>query len=261
MKTFVINLAKENKRREFQKNQLQKLGLDYEIIMAESAADISDEIYQKHYFDWQRPLRKAEIACYFSHQKLWHKVIKNNTPALILEDDAILSKDTLTVLNALAKRRDLDLVDFEIFNKKKYVAKTSEPLLAGYKLCYLHLNSAGAAAYVLYPSGAKKLLNHEEKQGIAPTDSQIPSCHSLKSYQIEPALAMQPEFLNYYGLENNYESWTYSTTSKENMPKREFVFRLKRINNQIKLGLYKLTLLSKTNKRFITLNKQDFTKL
>lgn len=258
MKVFVINLTNEVKRRYFQEKQLTQLGLNYTITTAVSVDDINKTIYEKHYHDWQRPLRKAEMACYFSHQKLWQTIIDNNQPALILEDDAILSKDTAKVLQALENKIDIDLVDFEVFAKQKYLAKTGETLIDDYQLFYIHLNSAGAGAYVLYPSGAKKLLACEAKKGIAPTDSHIPDCHALKSLQIEPALSMQPEFLEYYCLENKYHEWTYSTTSADKTNKQKFVF--KRIIAQIKLGLYKLWLLPIANKRFIKLNKQDFKK-
>ncbi len=73
MQVFVINLPSATKRRTFQERQLQKLGLDYVILTATGTDDITDEVIQKHYYDWQRPLRKAEMACYFSHRNTWQK--------------------------------------------------------------------------------------------------------------------------------------------------------------------------------------------
>ena len=69
MKIFVINLPGAIERLQFQKKQLSKLGLDYEILEATSIDDISDEIYAKHRHDWQRPLRSTEVACYFKLRK------------------------------------------------------------------------------------------------------------------------------------------------------------------------------------------------
>ena len=68
-----------------------------------SAEDISKDTYKKHYYDWQRPLRKAEVACYFSHRSAWDKVIKSKKPALILEDDAEFmgSKNKEKIVTAL----------------------------------------------------------------------------------------------------------------------------------------------------------------
>jgi len=123
MDIFVINLPKSIERRQFQQRQLSKLKLDYQIISAVSAKDIDNNTYQKHYYDWQRPLRKAEVACYFSHQKLWSKIIKNNQVALILEDDALLSKHTPVILQELEKYSNIDMINLEMVNRKKYVAK------------------------------------------------------------------------------------------------------------------------------------------
>lgn len=260
MQVFIINLAQETKRRAFQEKQFQALGLKPTFIKAISADDIDDHLYQKHYYDWQRPLRKVEMACYFSHQALWKKIISNNQPALILEDDAILSKELPNILKDLEKCIDIDLLDLEVFNKNKYVAKIGKSLINDYKLFYIHLNSAGAGAYIVYPSGAKKLLSHENKKGISPADAYISSCHQLKAFQIEPALAMQCVFLESYGLENKYKELAYSATSKGEIPKRAFIFRLKRIYAQIKLGLYKLSLLPVAHKRLIAVKTKDFIK-
>lgn len=260
MNIYIINLKNQTERRAFQQRQFKKLDLDCEFLEAVTANDIDEETYKKHYYDWYRPLRKAEIACYFSHQKCWQKVISTNTPALILEDDAILSKDTKKILNILKNNAEVDLVDFEIVNKKKHLSKTSKKLIDNYQLSAIYFNSAGAGAYLIHPSGAQKLLNEEAKKGIAPTDHRIKHCQHLKSFQIEPALSIQPIFLEYYGLENKYHQckWTDSTTSVGKSRRRPFVFRLKRIIAQIKLGFYKLWLLSIANKRSILFNKEDF---
>ena len=66
MQIFVINLSSATERNRLQKNQLTKLGLKYNILNAISAEDISEYTYKKHYHDWQRPLSKNEVACYFS---------------------------------------------------------------------------------------------------------------------------------------------------------------------------------------------------
>ena len=78
MNIFVINLSGDVERRKFQKQQLSELGLDYKILNAISIDDINKETYKKHYFDWQRPLRNTEVACYFSHRSAWQKIINKN---------------------------------------------------------------------------------------------------------------------------------------------------------------------------------------
>lgn len=129
MDIFVINLPKAVERRQLQQRQLSKLRLDYKIIRATTTSDIDDKTYQNHYSDWQRPLHKSEAACYFSHQKLWSQIVKNNQVALILEDDALLSKYTPSVLEELEKYTNLDMVNLEDSSiHKKYVAKKSQSI-------------------------------------------------------------------------------------------------------------------------------------
>ena len=117
MQIFIINLANATARRKFQEDQLQNLGLDFEILNAVSTDDISDKTYKDHYFDWQRPLRNVEVACYYSHRSAWQKIIDSNKPALILEDDALLSKHSAEVLESLEDFTDADFVQLEIRNR------------------------------------------------------------------------------------------------------------------------------------------------
>ena len=260
MQVFVINLPSAVKRRAFQERQLQKLGLDYVILTATGTDDITDEVIQKHYYDWQRPLRKAEMACYFSHRNTWQKIVIDNQPAFILEDDVLLSQNTAEVLAELDNCIDIDLVDLEVVKKKQYVAKTGNILSNSHKLFKLYLGSSGTGAYVLYPSGAKKLLQCEAK-GIALADSYISNCHVLESFQIEPAIAVQMTFYEYYNLGSKYgdcEEFAASSTSADPLKKREWIFRLKRTIAQVKLGFYKLSIMPKSHRRFIKLRRQDF---
>ena len=91
MQIFVINLPRATERRIFQEEQFKRLSLKFHLLEATCVNKISDETYQKHYRDWQRPLRKTEVACYYSHRFAWKKVIETGKPALILEDDALRS--------------------------------------------------------------------------------------------------------------------------------------------------------------------------
>ncbi len=258
MEVFVINLPSETKRRTFQEKQLQKLGLGYTILIATSADDIDDKIIRKHYYDWQRPLGAAEIACYFSHRNIWQTVIAGNHPALILEDDVLLSKNTPEILAELGECIDIDLVNLEVFAKKKYVAKTGETLIHSHKLFKLYLGGAGAGAYVIYPSGAKKLLEYEYQKGISPADAHIPGCYTLKSFQIEPAIAVQLVFYEYYNLGGEYKKLVGSSSTHNSIRKRTWIFGIKRTIAQVKLGIRKLMLMTKSHKRFIELRRQDF---
>jgi len=234
------------------------LGLDYQVIVATTINDIDNDTYKKHYYDWQRPLQKTEVACYFSHQKLWKKIIKNDQPALILEDDVVLSKYTPSLLAELEKCTDLDMVNLEVFNRKKMVARSGRTI-RNHQLFYLYQDKAGAAAYVLYPSGAKKLLQCQKKHGIALADAQLHSCSTLRSYQVEPACAVQLMFCQQYGIRQyNKKTVPVSIEYKNTKEKRPFTFKVKRVMAQVKLGLRQLRLMKKSENRYISIDTDDF---
>ena len=258
MKIFIINLTNAVERRHFQEKQLQQLGLEYTIFPAINTDNIDKKTYQKHYYDWQRPMLKTEVACYFSHRRIWQDIINNNQAALILEDDVLLSGNTPEILIELENLTQVDLVNFEVCGRKKIIAKTGKMVHSKHQLFRLHLNKAGAAAYVLYPSGAKKLLACEAKRGIALADAHIHSCYLLKSFQIEPALAVQFMFCKRYGLSEKDKTMSNSSISYLKIEKRALIFRIKRLIAQIKLGFRQLTLILKTHKRFIVLRVNDF---
>ncbi|WXT99938.1 MAG: hypothetical protein Ctma_0644 [Catillopecten margaritatus gill symbiont] len=258
MNIFVINLKSATERRAFQRQQLTKLNLGFEFIDATTIKDISNETYQKHYYDWQRPLQKTEVACYFSHQKLWSRVVADNQPALILEDDVLLSKHTAEILKELEKRTNLEMVNLEVFDRKKYVSKNSEPI-KNHQLFYLHQDRAGAAAYILYPKGAKKLLQYQQ-HGIALADVHLHNCPSLNSYQVEPACAVQLMFCQEYNIKQHDINISQSLMGHgNNKEKRTFIFKVKRMAAQIKLGFRQLLLMTKSDKRNIKLNSEDFS--
>ncbi len=258
MDIFVINLSSAIKRRQFQEQQLSKLKLDYQITNATTISDINNKTYQKHYYDWQRPMQKTEVACYFSHQTLWSKIVKKNRMALILEDDVLLSKHTPNILAKLEKYTNFDMVNLEVFNRKKYVAKKSQPI-GHHQLFYLYQDKAGAAAYVLYPNGAKKLLQQQQKNGIALADAHLHNCLELQSYQIEPACAVQLMFCKKYDIKQYSTAISQSFIKYENNNKNHvFVFKIKRITVQIKLGIHQLSFILKAKKRYIKLNNKDF---
>jgi len=259
MNIFIINLPNAVERRDFQQDQLSKLNLDFEFLNATSTNDIDTIIYKKHAKDWQRPLKQTEVACYYSHRNAWNKVIESNQPALILEDDALLSKCVSSLLKELSNKQDVDLINFENARRKKFVAKSGESIGCNSALIRLYQDRTGAAGYILWPSGAKKLIRCEQKKGIALADAHIASCNNLRAYQVEPAPIIQLEQCEYYGIQNPTDQIaSKSSIDIARNSKGNWFFWLKRISSQIKLGIRQLTLLGKSNRRYIKINNSDF---
>jgi len=256
---FVINLPDAVKRHKLQKDQLNKLGLEYKILYATSADDISEATYKKHYFDWQRPLRKTEVACYFSHRLAWDKVIRSGEPALILEDDAILSIFLPKLLDSLNKIKSTDLINLENRSRKKFVSRSYVEIECNSKLLRLYQDRTGAAGYILWPSGANKLIQLEKNSGIGLADAHITACHTLKAYQVEPSPIIQLDQCKGYGISNTYSHTVLkSTVSILDNYRGGSYFILKRLLHQLRLALRQLFILTKSERRYISIRNSDF---
>lgn len=262
MKTYVINLPKDKERREFQKAQLEMFGLEYEILNAISVEDIQPLVYAQHKNDWQRPLRNVEVACYYSHRTLWEKIIEIEEPALILEDDALMSKYVPDILNALATLQNIDYVTLEVRGRKKLVAHEGIEILPNCKskMYRLYLDRTGTAGYILFPSGAKKLLDREERSGIGLADAHITACYELMGYQVEPAPLIQLDQCEYYSIVAPIE--VKSNISNKGKPKmlltRKIFFKLKRIKAQISQAIQQIKHLFGARRREIRIEPKDF---
>ena len=261
MKTYIINLPKDKERREFQEKQLKYFHIYYEFINAVSTSDISLKTYEEHKYDWQRPLRDVEVACYYSHQHLWQKIINSNKPALILEDDVLVSKHLPEILTKLSSIQNIDYVNLEVVGRKKLISKESHNIsLCHSKLYRLYLDRNGAGGYVLYPSGAKKLLDLETKIGIGLSDSHINSCYNLLAYQIEPASIIQFSQCALYGMTPPLDVKSNIDTLKKPKIsiKDKLHFSAKRISAQIRQGIQFIIYIFQGEKREIKIDKEDF---
>lgn len=259
MDILVISLPSAEERRNFQQEQLSKLGLDFKFLDATSTQDINETTYVQHYQDWQRPLKQTEVACYYSHRHAWDSIIQSDRPALILEDDALLSKCVPSLLKDLYDRKDVNLINLENRGRKKFVSRSSESITCNSKLLKLYQDRTGAAGYILWPSGAKKLIQCEKQKGIALADAHITDCHALMAFQVEPAPIVQLDHCEHYGIDSHTSlSTSKSTVSSANNPKGGWTFWIKRIYFQIKLGLRQLMLIIKSERRYIEISIKDF---
>ena len=259
MDILIISLPNAKERRDFQQNQLSKLGLEFEFLDATSIHDLNEATYKKHYQDWQRPLKTTEVACYYSHRQAWDRVIQSNKPALILEDDALLSKCVPTLLKNPLSRKDADLINFENRARKKFVSRSGESITCNSKLLRLYQDRTGAAGYILWPSGAKKLIQCEEKKGIALADAHITACNNLIAYQVEPSPIIQLDHCEYYDIKNPISNnASDSSVSSHNNPKGGVFFWLRRIYSQVKLGIRQLFLVTFSTRRYIKIDKKGF---
>jgi len=194
---YIITLASATQRRAFQEVQAQHLGFNPIWHPAMGVNDFSDDIFLQHAFSWQRPLKKTEVACFMSHLQIWRNIAAGTTPAVVLEDDVILGGNWLESIQTLASHAQADFICLEAWGKKVLgVEQTVDHL----KLQSLCLNSAGAAAYMLWPAGAQRLLLQYERYGVALADAFINQVDGWSAWQLVPANVVQMNVAPLYGI-------------------------------------------------------------
>ena len=131
--------------------------------------------------------------------------MRSTGPTLIVEDDAVLADDVPELLRNLEHQSGLDHVTLEARGRAKLLGRHRIPVARKIALRRLYLDWAGAAAYVLWPAGAEKLLVRAGAGG-ATVDWLISTAFDLKSYQTDPACAVQLDMLNHYKLAKGIET-------------------------------------------------------
>ena len=140
---FYINLDKRHDRNLQLKNQLNNLKLDAQRISAIDGSKLTlleREFVNEHNFllTMKRPIRDGEIGCAASHRSIWQQIVDNDLNyALVLEDDAVIDKKILTLLNHSQFYQQFDLINLSSnspYNPNDETIKTLEYLQSEYKL-------------------------------------------------------------------------------------------------------------------------------
>jgi glycosyl transferase family 25 len=105
MRAYVINLARSRDRRAHITAQLQKTGMDYEIVTAVDGRelDLDDtSIIDPAIFELTQ-FRAGTCGAALSHQSIYRKIIADDLDnALVLEDDVTVPEDLASLAEALA---------------------------------------------------------------------------------------------------------------------------------------------------------------
>ncbi len=262
MDAIVINLDSATQRMSFQEQQLNKYEIKFQRLSATFLKDINDPTYKKYALNWERTLRPAEIAAFLSHKEAWEIVSSQQHPMLILEDDACFADNINCILEGLDNKKNIDYVNIEVtgINKKKLLAKKVTSTFCGTRLIRLYQGRSGAGGYVLWPSGAKKLLKQARNNNIGLADKFINANYSLLSYQIEPAVLIQLDQCIYHGIEAPIEvvsSITPPSTMKMKLESCR-ICRFRRFMAQVVVGLNHLHHIHHASKRSIAFSDRLF---
>lgn len=246
----------------FMADQLNRLNVNFNRLDAITIDSLPGDQNDPYWDTWERPIKSSEKACFLSHMKAWEIVVNKNCPVLILEDDAMLVSDLSDVLHAVSSLKDIDYLSLEIRNRKKLLSKRSRVLNSKYKIFRLYQDRSGAAAYVLWPSGAKKLLKRAKKIA-ALSDAMICMSYDLLGFQIEPACAVQLDSAKSYGLKAPISSIS-TIHSGVNIGRPDLSqnnrasFKRRRISFQIKMGFRFLSKVFIAKKRYVKFDIKEF---
>lgn len=259
MRAIVINLPKSLERREFQECQLTHLGIDFEWLWATAVDQIEEAEKIRLSQLWERPLMLTEVACFLSHQRAWARVVALNRPCLIMEDDACLSIRLPEFLALADSLRGVDHLSLEIHHKAKWLGPTRE-LGEGLGVARLYQDRAGAAAYILWPSGARCLVDKVKSGRAALADAFIANERSWVSLQADPVMAIQSEVMHWRGM---HATLTTSSCIQANQALsiatgKTWRYRRRRLRGQMGIAWRKLSTVFVAHKREPFIVAEDF---
>ncbi|AUH33078.1 glycosyltransferase family 25 protein [Paracoccus tegillarcae] len=223
----------------FQQEQLTGKGITWKRLPAVTIDDIEMDTDDVYWDGWQRPIAPAERACLRSHMTGWQMVYDKGAPCLILEDDALLADDLSAVLTAAIRIDDLDLLQLETRNRAKFLGANVFDVGPAQARTLL-IDRAGAAGYILWPTGARKLLDYVAKTpGLA--DAVIAKPGLLRAAQVVPAQVIQNDMAQFYNVPQEWPPETSSVSSAlhRKAPKSP-AQTLRRIMAQLSLGFRQL---------------------
>lgn len=237
LRIVFINLDRATARRQFMEAQGERLRLRFERVAAVEASGISDALADRIGRSWERPLTKPELGCFLSHQALWLDIAEGSAPVLVLEDDVVLSPRLTGLLEQASSVSGVDMVNLESFDRRRFLTAERRPLANGLALLGVARDKSGSAAYLLWPAGARKLLDRA-RRGAAPVDAFLHGLKALASFQAEPALAMQVHLLEKRGIPVPIPTATSIQVPRDRLPLTpdNLPFHLRRMATQIRLA-------------------------
>lgn len=194
MLTLVINLDRSADRLTYMQELLKTHKIHFQRINAVDGKKLDPSIVK------ESTLTPSELGCFKSHVLAWEELLKtDNEYALVLEDDILLSKHTLSFLkNTDLLKLDFDIIKLDTNLTKIFIHKSCElqaKPIALHKLLTIHYGAGGYIIRRNYAEKVVKLCAHPN----TPVDVFLFGQENLannKILQAKPALIMQPIILD-----------------------------------------------------------------
>lgn len=216
MRIFVVNMKTSVKRRKMMEQQLNKLGLPFEVFEAVQGNSLSEQEIMSYYdsdFYASRPgyFTPGMAGCTISHYLLYKKIVEEKIEtSLILEDDMELGNDLPVLLAKLAseiKSDEVIMLFYQSYFPITLSHSSAIPLNSKFNLYQVTatrgLRSTGG--YIIHYEAAKSML-----------DQLVPFCafpddwKSFYDRKILNGIRLVYPFL----MENTYEPTTISPNIK-----------------------------------------------
>jgi glycosyl transferase family 25 len=241
MKIYMIALKTSIDRIDFQRKQLESLGLKVEFFDAITPDKLPVSFSELYWRKWERPIKSTERACFLSHWNLWKRIACDNEPSMIFEDDIIISSLLPSFIQSVNKISGVDHLTLESRGKKKLLARKSFIRVGKVCLYRLYWDRAGAAGYILWPSGAQKLVARSQ-YGASLADAMISQLGDLRSFQSVPALIYQAECSEIFFRENPLPTTSTVSSSLKMDPKSAGIiqflqYKYRRLMTQLSIRL------------------------
>ncbi len=188
---FYINLDSRPDRREHTEQQLARIGLTAERVSAVTPAGIPPERIAAA----ARHMSATELACSFSHRKIWQIMVERQlSGALILEDDALLSTAIASIMAMTNLAETCDALQFESHPTNALVGPPVA-LVDGVSRRRLMSSSLGTCAYYITGEFAGRMLARQDLDTLAVDRILLGRgggiIYASRIYQAVPALAVQ----------------------------------------------------------------------
>lgn len=163
--TLVINLDRAPHRWDVMASRIGDLGLTFERVAAVDGQELGalpwDGIDHKRYeLCHGKHLHPNEAGCYLSHVKAIRQFMESGSEfALVLEDDAAFTPDTLAVLEALmAEPAHWDVA--KLNGRHSGTPVPQRRLVGDYRLVTFLTRNTGAGAYLINRNAGARYLEH-----------------------------------------------------------------------------------------------------
>lgn len=215
MKTFIINLEKDIKRKEQIISQCVTFNLDYTVIPAVDGRKLSDDDLNKLIDpEKSKGMTRGEIGCSLSHYHIYKKIIDENIKhALILEDDAKLEPNVTKALELLEKNVSDTPTIILLGPINKYATRNNKQLSDDFKLVNV-IEAALSHGYFINKPAAQKLINF-----LFPIWLEADRWVFFRDYNVIDIKALTPSSITLSTLSNTSTIWP----TKKELKQREHI--------------------------------------